>query len=75
MASAGLDNEPGRGKHGGELGEYLRRPLQINASGEYQYRRAECGDRLAVSRGIKGAVGSEATGRGLVGLRLAPWTW
>ena len=64
-------DKPGRGEQAGELGERLRRPLQVDAAREHQHRRAERSDRGAGGRGIKRPFGAEDPGSGLVGLRLS----
>src|SRR5215469_16889529 len=70
VASNRLDNEPGRGEQRGELGGYRRRPLQVQASGEHQHRRAERGKRRAGGRRGERSFGGKGTSRILVTLLL-----
>jgi hypothetical protein len=71
VPGAWLDDEPGRGEQRGELGERLRRPLQVDAPREYQRRLAERGKRGTGGRRVKCPFGSEGKDSELVGLLLS----
>src|SRR5215469_2505539 len=59
VACTWLDSKLGRGEQAGELGNHLRRPLQVEASRKHQHRRAERGERGAGGRRVKRAFGGE----------------
>src|SRR6266446_4981808 len=68
MASVWLDDELARGEQRGELGDHLRRPLQVEASGEGQHRRAEGGECGAGGRGVERSLSGKGRSRLLVSL-------
>src|SRR5690349_10480257 len=71
MARIRLDDERGRGKHGGEVTGHTWRPYRVNAAGEHEHWGAQCGNPGASRDRVECAIGVETAGSGLARLRLS----